>query len=320
MLHMRLSVILFCLAASFPATAQEYDLLPAQHSLQYYRLQGPVLRMLEKQWLPPQDSLYYDQTASFIPDQNYRLESSCEMTFDSSGNVPLIQSREPDERKRKELKEKMQLFYYQGKQLIAYSNKEEDKTDSVAFHYRKNGQIDHYRVFGNKQELLYKMTYVYKNGKLNTQRKNDQGNMPVAMVKYKYKGGQLMETQHFDDQYRLTETQRYSNQLMNDNQRNESRSVTGPDGQMKSGLSLVKDGQGNILEQNTINGNREVTEYRSFIYDKQNQPVTEKIFSALQEATITNRYVYDDKGNWTKKEVFYNGQLRSVYLRALQYR
>lgn len=312
-------VFFYGLLVSFSAAGQDYGQLLRQHDLKQYQLKGTVLGLQEQQWIPSPDSLFYSTAASFTPDNSYRAESSCDITFDTSGNVLTLRRSEPDERKRNEQKESSQVFYYRAGKLIAYAAKEKEQPDSVAYTYRKHGLIDHYTVFNGKGDLQYKMTYVYKNGRVATLRRNDKGNMPVAMIKYKYDGDRLTETQHFDEQYRLTETRRYSTRQMNDGEQNESYSVTGADGQMKSGLSLVKDKEGRILEQSTINGNREVTEYHKFVYDAQGLPVEEKVFSEVQEIAITNRYVYDDKGNWTKKEVFHNGQLHSVFLRKVLY-
>lgn len=303
-----------------PAMAQDYDLVPQQCQRPYYQLKGSVLQVMEKQWLPPQDSLLFNNVAAFVPDNHYQLERSSITTFDSTGNLLHITGEEPDERKRKELSSFSQQHYYRKGQLIAYAIRKAGKADSVVYTYRKNGLMDRYTVYDSKGNLQYKMTYVYKNGKVVTLRRNDKDNVPVAMTKFKYSGSQLAETQHFDAQYRMTEIRRYSQKQEADGQWNESYSITGDDGKMKGGMSWVKDKEERILEQNVVNANREVSEYHSFAYDQQGQPIAEKIFSSLQEATVENRYTYDDQGNWTKKEVFYNGQLRSVILREIQYR
>jgi hypothetical protein len=308
-----------CLLFSLPAAAQDFDLLPRQCQRSYYQLKGPVLRVTEKQWLPPVDSIWYSSAGAFTPDGSYRIERSSIMTFDSTGNLVSVAREEPDERKRKELQAISQQYYYRKGQLVAYTLKDEAKTDSVQYSYRKNGLMDHYSVYDGKGNLQHKMTYVYKNGKLVTLRKQDKGNVPVAMTKFKYNESQLTETQHFDEQYRLSENRRYSRKAAADGQWNESYSITGNDGKMKGGMSWVKDKDGNILEQSTINANREVSEYHSYSYDSNGQPVEEKIFSSQQEANIENRYTYDGQGNWTRKEIFYSGRLRAVVIRELQY-
>ena len=302
------------------AAAGEYDQLPFQYDLKYFQLNGSVLQVREKQWLPSRDSFFFNTAASLTPDNSYRLERSLDLQFNAGGQVLNQNSSLPDERKRNELKATGRSFYYQKDKLIAIRDTEgKDKADSVAYHYKKNGLMDYYTVFNGKNDLVYKMSYVYKNGRVATVRKNDKENRAVSMVKYKYIDTQLQECQYFDEQYRLTETRRYSFKAMPEGQLNESYAVTLPDGHMKEGMSLVKDSLGRILEQNVINGEREVTEYRSFQYGQQGQPVAEKVFSSLQESDITNRYTYDDKGNWIKKEIFYSGRLRSVILRELQY-
>ncbi len=313
-------VYLYCLFLTLSASAQDYDLQPEQCLRSSYQLNGAVLKITEQQWLPPQDSIFYNNVAAFIPDNNYRLERSYTMTFDSAGYLQQINRAEPDERKRKELKTSSTQCYYRKGHLEAYVSRTEDKTDSVAYVYRKNGLMDHYTVYDGKGVLQYKMTYVYKNGKVATLRRNDKGNMPVAMTKFRYNGAQLTETQHFDDQYRMTESRRYSQKQAEDGQQNESYSITGGDGKMKGGMSMVRDKEGRILEQNVVNANREVSEYQSFAYDQHGQPVQEKIFSSLQEVVIEHRYIYDDKGNWIRKETFHDGRLRAVSLRELQYR
>lgn len=318
---MRLTgTIFFCCLLSLPAFARrDYTELLAELDRQHYHLHGPVLKVSEKSWAPPPDSLFYSTRDSFTLDAQYTLTSISELTFDTSGHILMARTQRPDKRKNTPELVTEEWFYYDGRELSAYTGLHEEGSDSVSFVYRKNGQVDYYAVFNDKRDLQYRMTFTFKNGRVTTVRKKDEGNMPVAMIKYYYSKGKLRETQHFDVNYRLYETRRYADQPAKEGRHNESFSVTDADGHIKSGLSLVKDSEDRILEQSLVNDKREVTDYRSFVYDDKGQPVAQKIFSATEEATVTNRYKYDEAGNWIRKETFYNGALRNIVLREFQY-
>ncbi|HEU4608428.1 MAG TPA: hypothetical protein VFS31_09990, partial [Chitinophagaceae bacterium] len=154
--------------------AQDYDKLPGQKDRQSFGLKGLVRQLSEKQWRPAGDSLVVIGAKGIGPDSSYILERSDEAVFDSLGNMQSLVSNDPDERKRRALKQTVHYYYYQKERMSAIRIKEEGSpADSLAFTWRKNGQADHYSLYNGKNELQYKMTYAYKNGKLFTARKND---------------------------------------------------------------------------------------------------------------------------------------------------
>jgi hypothetical protein len=300
--------------------AEEYDKAPVQKDRSFYLLKGPVASLIEQKWIPSKDSAVFSATTDIHVDKTYFMERSEEKIFDKNGAITKLIIKEADNRKKNNVTEKERLFYYKNNKLIGLSDMEENrKTDSVEFHYRRKGEMDYYRLFNSKREVVYKVDYVYKNGKVFSVRKKNEKQFPVSTIKYKYKGDYLVETQHFNEQSSKTETRRYSIKTEDDGKVNDSYSVLDEKGNMKEGLSLVKDSMGRLLEQSVISDEREVTEYKSYVYDEHNNPITEKIFSSLQELTITNRYTYDEAGNWTRKEIFYNGILNAVVLREIKY-
>jgi hypothetical protein len=315
----RLFFLLLIFAVN-PLHAEEYDKIPAQKDRTFYLLKGSVASALEQKWIPSKDSTVFSSVMDIPVDKSYFMERSEETLFDKNGLITKSIIKEVESRKKNNIKESERLFYYKSNKLVGLSNMEENqKNDSVEFHYRKKGEMDYYRLFNNKQEVIYKVDYLYKNGKVFSVRRKNEKQFPVSTIKYKYKGDQLVETQHFNDQSRKTETRKYSTKTEEDGKVNDSYSVLDEKGNMKEGLSVVKDSLGKLLEQNVISDEREVTEYKSYVYDEHSNPVTEKIFSSFQELTITNRYKYDEAGNWIRKEVFYNGILNAVILREIKY-
>jgi hypothetical protein len=306
--------------ATISSGAEEYDKIPVQKDRSFYLLKGPVTHVTEQKWIPSKDSAVFSSVTDIHVDKTYFMERSEEAIFDKDGFIVKRIIKESDNRRKNNIKEMDRQFYYKNNRLAGLSDTEEGrKTDSVEFHYRRKGEMDYYRLFNTKREVVYKVDYVYKSGKVFSVRKKNEKQFPVSTIKYKYKGDNLVETQHFNDQSSRTETRKYSIKTEHDGKVNDSYSVLDEKGNMKEGLSSVKDSLGNLLEQNVINSEREVTEYKSYIYDEYRNPVTEKIFSSFRELIITNRYTYDETGNWTRKEVFYNGILNAVVLREIKY-
>ncbi|MFA6059794.1 MAG: hypothetical protein WC756_16435 [Taibaiella sp.] len=306
--------------ATISSSAEEYDKIPVQKDRIFYLLKGSVASATEQKWIPSKDSTVFSSVTDIHVDKTYFMERSEEKVFDSNGFITKLITRESDNRKKNNVTEKERLFYYKNNKLIGLSDVEENRrTDSVEFHYRKKGEMDYYRLFNNKQDVVYKVDYVYKTGRVFSIRRKNEKQFPVSTIKYKYKDDCLVETQHFNDQSSKIETRRYSVKTENDGKINDSYSVLDEKGNMKEGLSSVKDSLGKLLEQNVINSEREVTEYKSYVYDEHSNPITEKIFSSFQELTITNRYTYDETGNWIRKEIFYNGILNAVVLREIKY-
>lgn len=319
MLMRSLLFLLLSFGCSIYLPAREYDRLPAATTRAAFGFKGAVLQVTEKEWTPPSDSLIPLSAGPVMPGPAYQLQRSQAWRFDTTGHIFSINRSDPDERKRKAMKESGDLYYYRQGRLIAVATAENGKpADSVAYRYLKNGLMDDYQVFDGKEALQYKFTYAYRNGRLSLLRKKDKENLVIAMTKYKYDGAQLAETQHFDANLRLAETRRYSRKQADDGLQ-ESYAVTDAAGKMKEGASWITDNQGRLQERNKINSNREVTEFHSYQYGPQDDPMAEKIFGYQEEATIVHRYTYDEQQNWTKRETFYNGLLQTVTVRELQY-
>ncbi len=316
---MRVWLVLFLLIP-FLCKAEDYDKLPFQKDRKYYRLKGAVVHISEKKWVPSKDSVIFNTAAAIMPDNSYTLEHAEETTFDTSGAILTLSISELEDRKKDKMKTTKRYFFYRKNLLAGVSNMEEDKrADSVMFQYRKNGLVEHYALFNDKDKLVYKVTYVYKDDRIFTVRKNNEENFPVSMIKYKYNKDQLMETQHFNDQYQLVEIRRYSMKHMQDGTTSDSYVIMDDKGNIKEGLALIKDKEDRVLERSVVNDKREVTEYNRYTYDEHGYPVEEKIFSMLGEVVIVNKYKYDEQGNWIKKEVYHNNLLQAVVLRDIQY-
>ncbi|WP_118951301.1 hypothetical protein [Taibaiella helva] len=317
---MRFTLLLITLCFFFfiTSSAQDYDLQTVQKDRSAQGFKGAVMQVTERQWVPAAGAM---PSSAQAPDSSYSLEHSITWVFDSSGRALSVQRRDPDERRRKALTDTGAVFYYNKGKLVALSTSKENKrADSVSYRYLRNGLPDQCLVFDSKDALRYKITYAYRNGQVSMLRRKDKDNMVIAMIRYQYNSsGHLVESRHFDQQLRLTEIRRYSVRQDSKGEQG-SYSVTGADGKMKGGASWVKDAAGRTLEENQVNGDREVTEFRNYTYGVEADPVSEKTFNAFVENDITYRYTYDEQQNWIRKEAYNDvGLLRSVTLRTIRY-
>lgn len=312
-------ILLLFLFITSTSAAQEYDKLPTQTQRAFYQLKDQVQSVKEEKWVPAADSTVFVATTKINVDSSYNMEQGLIMDFNNDGYLTRQVSSEAEGRKKNKFREQTKLLYYRDNRLQSMSNASEGRTiDSVAYHYRKKGQMDYYQLFNAKGELLSRADFVYKNGKLFSVRKKNKELFPVSTVKYFYKDDKLSETRHFDGQSRQTETKKFSNRTI-DHKMNESYSVLDEKGNLKEGLLLVKDSTGRLLERSVISDERKVMEYNGYQYNPNGDVEIEKLFNASVELTITNRYTYDEQGNWTRKEIFYNGILNAVVVREIKY-
>lgn len=313
-------VCLFILCSSLSSYASEYDSLMFRNDRAFCRLRGAVAGITTQQWTPSPDSTVFSATHAVQVDKSYTMVSVEEKMFDQQGFLAATSIKTLEGRRNNKWKAADRIFYYRKGNLEAVADAEDNrKTDSVVYHYRKKGGVDYYRLFNSRHELVYKINYTYKEGRIRTARRKNEKDLPVTLMQYVYKDGRLVETRLLDEQSRNVEIRKYSVKQTVEGHLNESYSVSGADGLMKEGRSAVRDSLGNLLEQNLIDDQRRVTEYKGYQYDEQGNAVVEKIFSSFRELTITNRYTYDHIGNWTRKEVFYNGILNAVFLNEIRY-
>lgn len=306
------------MAEPFSAHAQVNGPVPGYKRADY-QLKGPVRTMAMQTWYPPKDTvLYIYASLPDTPALPWELKSKQDLAFDAAARL-LSETETTFSGRRKQEQLQQRRYYYDKERLIAAAGMTDGKeADSLTWHYRRNGLADEQKQYRSGR-LEQKTVYIYKNGRLFTERKNDADNVPVSLVRYRYKDDRLSETQHFDRQFRLSLIKRYSSQWSADSMLQESYAINDPEGKMISGVSTIRNRSGNITEQSYINAGREVTEYHRLTYDSQGFPIEEKTFVAPVSVTTVNRYRYDEKGNWTRKEVFVNDELQQIVLRSIGY-
>lgn len=321
MMKMMTGMVLLLFYA-FITFAQPYEQLPFQKDKKYENLKAKVVAVTERTYVPSKDSVLLQGATVIRPDATWTLEHSEELQLDSMGRILHITVSDLEDRKKNRMKISGHNYFYQKGRMIAQTDTEgKERKDSIAFHYKRSGQLEYYTAFNSKNNVLHKVTYAYdRDGRIITVRKKNEDNYPVAMIKHKYNGIQLQESQYFDQDFKQTESRRYSSKKSEDGRVNISYVVMNMDGSIKEGMSWVKDADSNILEQSTINSERKVTDYRHFKYDEQGEQTEERVFSASQELTISGKFVYDEKGNWIRKEVYHNDRLQSLVERTLTYR
>lgn len=314
------TVLLLCY--TYVNFAQQYDQLPFQKNDKYENLKGKVDAVSERTYVPAKDSVILQGATDIGPDGTWTLEHSEEVQLDSMGRVLHITISDLEDRKKNKMKISGHNYFYQKGRIMAQTDIDgKERKDSIAFHYKRSGQLEHYIAFSSRNSVQYKVTYAYdRDGKIITVRQKNEDNYPVAMIKHKYNGSQLQESQYFDQDFKQTATKRYSSKKSEEGKVNLSYVIMNMDGSIKEGMSWVKDAAGNTLEQSTINSERQVTDYRHFKYDGQGEQTEERIFSASQELTISVKLAYDEKGNWISKEVYHSDRLQSLVERMLTYR
>lgn len=312
--------LLLLIFIPWKVNSQNYSELPYPENRKSYHLNGNVLTLSEKTYVPPTEATYYEDQKEINTDNSWRLVRQEEVNFDSLGNILKKSIHNRTDAKKDKMQHNEYSFYYNSDKLIAVALQiDARRADSVIFQYKKNGLAENYRVYNDKNELSYKVTYTYnKDYRPALVRKMDKQNLPVAMVKYKYEGKVLKQQQYFDEQFKLHHIIRYSKQKTVDKLINESHAVFTADGKMKEGLSGVKDSLGNILEQSVIDSARQVTDYRRYRYNAFQDRIEEKVFMP-EELLITMHYRYDSDNNWIRKEVYHNGWLHSITFRELDY-
>jgi hypothetical protein len=312
-------IIITCFSAS-AIYADEYDLLPVPQNRKMLKLNGSVIGMKEQKYVLAKDTAIYNTIGTISLDDKFVVVRSEEAAFDVNGNILNLKTSSLIDVKRNKMKDSLRLFYYKNDRLTGIRNMADNKpTDSFEFHYLRKGLLDYYRLFDVNGDVEYKMTYVYKGRKVFTIRKKDKGNFATAMIKLKYKDDRLSEWQYYDDQFRNTETRKFSYKENKDGNFNESYAVFNTDGTLKGGMTLLRDTSGNILEQSVVDSGRTVTAYFQYEYDTHQNKIKEKIYLGLEQANVENRYTYDTHNNWTRKEIFTNDVLTAIVTRSYNY-
>jgi hypothetical protein len=304
----------------FSVAANENDLLPVQQNRKLLKLNGNVVSLLEQKWVLKTDTAIYNTTSNIILDSDYYMIRSEEASFNKAGDIQQLKTITLINPKDNTTKDSLRYFYYKDARLIGISNFLEGKRyDSMAFHYPKKGDMDYYKSLDINNGIQYKMVYTYEKGKVVSIQKEDSKGKDISSIQLKYKGDALFENQVLDDQERIVETRRFATRKNKDGNTEESYSATDAKGNMKGGLVMVKDAAGNTLEQNVVDGDRNISENYTFKYDVSDNRIDTKILTGTQSVHIEYRYTYDVHNNWTKKETFTNDILTSVVVRKITY-
>jgi len=300
--------------------ANEYDLLPVTPNRKMLKLNGNVIGMKEQKYVLAKDTAIYNTIGTINLDDKFVIVRSEEAAFDLNGNILNLKTSSLIDAKRNRVKDSTRSFYYKNDKLIGIGNTADGKpTDSFEFHYLRKGLLDYYRSYDVNGGVAYKIAYVYKDKKVFTIRKQDKDNVATSMIKLKYKEDRISEWRYYNDQFRNTETRLFSYKQDKDGNFNENYAVRDADGNLKGGMTALKDTFGNILEQSVVDSARTVTAYFNYQYDTYQNKVKEKIYLGMEQSDIENRYTYDTHNNWVRKEIFVNDVLTAVITRSYNY-
>jgi hypothetical protein len=300
--------------------ANEKDLLPVQQNRKLLKLNGAVTSMLEEKWVLGIDTAIYATTPSISLDSSFIMTRSEEAAFDKTGNILNLKTVTLVDAKDNITKDSLRYFYYEDGKLTGIANLLDNKKyDSMAFHYRKKGIMDYYKSLDVNNEIQYKVVYTYKDNKIVTIEREDAKHVPVSTIQLKYKGDVLFENQVFDEKLQLVESRRYASLKNKDGNIEESYAASDAKGNLKGGLTVTKDINGNILEQKIVDADRNISELYSYKYDASGNRIETKIMTGTQGIQMEFRYTFDQHNNWVKKETFTDDVLTSIITRKLDY-
>ena len=310
------------LLLTLSASAQDFDEIPMGIAKNNYQFNGNVQSVIQHTYAPAKDALIYMGDKKWERDAGWTKMETKELVIDSSGHVLQLKAAVlVDSKKAGISNSKTQMHYAKEKLVAIVQWQEEKRIDSIRLHYKRVGPLDNYTVYNHKHKIQYKVTYAYdRNGRVITVRKKDESNYPVAMVKYKYSQNKLIEKQYFNRDFIHTDSRRYSDSKVSDSLYNSSFVLMDNTGKIKTGMTFVKDKDGAILEQSTLNSERQVTDYRKYQYDSRKEMAEASIFSTTLQQNIVNKISYDEQGNWTRKEVYHDDILFNLVERSLIYR
>lgn len=243
------------------------------------------------------------------------------ITFDSTGKI--ISSKKTGISFGKKIADPTETFYVYSNGLLMYEvNKSKDKlVDSTAYDYGRFDRINSYTVYNNRKRVLYRYTFTYNSSRqMSTIRRRNEENYPVEMIKLKYDNdGILTEQQFYDDNMKHVSTAAFNTNLDENGRSNGTLLWTDGEGNLLSGTMTVADSSGLLLEKNTIDKDRKVTNYNTYRYNEQGDLASAKLFANMENIEIEITYKYDANGNWTEKQFSLNGKIIQVTTRNIQY-
>lgn len=317
--HFPSALILICLFIQLNAIAQNSTntQMPKQQFL------GNVMELRTEEWLAPSGSKAKLDDTMIVIDVHFLADNYLTQKFDSSGKLVTQQKSFVVNRRSNKTLDSTWNFYWINKQLQAQSlYVQNDRVDSVFNKYKKrSGLLENSLSYNKQGNLSSKTVYTYTGNRLFTKRIFNSKLSLMSFTRYKYSDKVLTEIQEHDGNMLLQEVKRSSKQTdqINPLLTNYSTAIMDGKGQLKKGITEVKDKLGNILEKSVINGDRVVEQYTNFTLDKTGNVLTEKTVNGMTEVEYAYTYNYDEKGNWIQKNIFKDGFLYAVILRTLQY-
>jgi len=195
-------------------------------------------------------------------------------------------------------------------------------TDSITYDYDRRKRISSYLAYDGRGRISYKYTFTYNSRQqLITIRRKNEENFPVEMIKIKYdEEGRLSEQQFFDDNMKKMKVIDF-NSHRDDSTGFYNRTILtyNDTGQLVSGIMTVNTAAELMLEQSIVDGNKKVTDYRTYRYTGQNNIEEEKIFADMENTVIIYKYKYDEYGNWIEKVAMVNDNPAIITSRNIIY-
>lgn len=247
--------------------------------------------------------------------------STLHMTFDSTGKI--TSSKQTGISFGKKIADPTETFYAYSNGLLMYEvNKSKDKlVDSTAYDYGRFDRINSYTVYNNRKRVLYRYTFTYNSSRqMSTIRRRNEDNYPVEMIKLKYDNdGILTEQQFYDDNMKHVSTAAFNTNTDEHGRSNGTLLWTDGENNLLSGTMTVADSSGLLLEKNTIDKDKKVTNYNTYRYNDHEDLDSAKLFANMENIEIAVTYKYDQAGNWIEKLLSINGKIAQTTSRIIRY-
>lgn len=242
--------------------------------------------------------------------------------FDKKNRLKTHVQTQYEGRKNKDKHIYTTQYHYSRNGALASVARYEDgsRRDSTVMEYSR-GKLRNQRVYDDKDRMQKRVQYTWSSrGALMTVRHRNSDNAIIRMIKISYSDdGSTVNQEHLDEHlkqlYRLsvvTQPDKEGGERVMRFEYEKPDTCTGM-------ISYTTDAEGHKIEETVMDEHKNVTEYRTAVYDRQGNPDSVILFTD-RKWRIQYMHTYDKQGNWTVEAVYYNNTPHHTIGRVMMYR
>ncbi|MCD8029323.1 MAG: hypothetical protein LUF85_00335 [Bacteroides sp.] len=191
---------------------------------------------------------------------------------------------------------------------------EKDLEEVQTYEFDTEGNVVKLSVYNYEGELNFTLTHTFENGKRVETRSYQRYNSlsETSLLTNRTSSQETWETQLSDGTITTTYIE------LEDQKKTEV--VKDSEGNITSRTEQFFDRKGNLKEYKAYDENNKVRYWFKTTFDTHSRELTQTTLVGNNEEVYTYKYVAsDDKGNWTKRIEYVDGELESVTLREIRY-